>query len=326
MSSYAPRHLGDVKARVGTDTVFEWVSHEPLVDSEGATLTVYLPSGPVTVALDVQPVEVVTALSVDRRTLTLDAAGTTVDGGMGRNGEAWLLTATQALPIRIVDSTGAMLTMAEALPRSVVIDASASVQMSRCEGVLPALTICAAVARDVRWTVDYAVRYGTGTGLALMAKRETGILQVVHQPFETGVAPQDVARYLRSIGQAPSSEQGWDIALSAGEEDLILYLRSELAERGLTEDDVPAPQSLRPAHLALTGAYILIATDTDTSTSLRERGYELARQALQRVWLDSDRDGEADEAPVQVGGSRARDFRAPSRSGTTRRFTVWGQH
>lgn len=336
MSAYAPRCLGDVKARVGADAVFEWVCPGPLYTDAGPpdvgpSLTVHLPSGDVSVALTTVARDTVTAIGDGRRSLTLVGTGFAGgDGWLARNGEAWLLTATQAVPVRCVDNSGgpsSVVTLAEPLPRSVTIDASARLQLSRAEGVLPAGTICAATLRNIRWTVDYSVRHGTGTDLALMVQRETGLLQVVHQPFATGAAPQDVARYLRSIGASPSGEQGWESALAAGEEALIIWLRAQLAERGLTEDDYPAPQGLRLAHILIAGSYAVTVGDSTLSADLRAQGFALASELLRgTVWLDADRDGEADESPVQVGGSRTRDFRAPDRSTYVRRFTIGGCH
>jgi hypothetical protein len=334
---YCPRVSGDVKARVGVDNVFEFVAPGPLlIDlTHKVTLTIHLAGGPVVLdMLAAQPelVDGTTPLSDDRQTIFMAGLSwASRYGWAGRNGEGWLVGPNGAVSLRLADGIDGTVAADGArlfspLPWSVALDSTSVVQLSYCQAVLPALTVCATKTRDVLWTVDYWIRHGTNTDLAAQRQQESGLLQVVAQPFGTGVSAADVPRYLRSIGAAPSTELGYEMQLQAAEEELVLWLRSHLAERGLTEDDVPAPQSLRLPHLMLTGAHILAVPDGDTSDRLRARAVELAEMAMRRIWLDQNQDGAVDPDEVQqTGGRRSADWRSPVRTATNR-FTVGMSH
>ena len=341
-----PRLRSDVKVRVGTDAVFEWVSPGPLAQDLLApltppnllpvTLTVEMPAGPVVLPLVGQTVPtVVSAVSDDRRELTLAQLPVIPQGWAGRNGDAWLVTPRQALPCRVVDVVAGgtfivptqEVTLSDPLPRDVSVS-GAYLVLSRREVVLPG-TVTGALVRDVLWRVDYHTRDGWGSTLSAVPRSETGLLHVVAQPFDPGVTSQDLTSYLRGIASASSSgEQGWEAQLSGALADLALHVRFHLMDRGLTEDDFPAPQRLRDVLLDLAGARILDLTEPEQSDRLRARALERLEMVMRALpWVDQDQDGQVDPGEVaQVGGSWARDFRSSRPASATRLFRVGGSH
>jgi len=336
---YAVQALGEAKARIGVASVLSWVAQEPLqhydlAPAAGPSLTVHLPSGDVVIGGVATVYTVATAVSADRRTLTI--SGALPEGYAARGGEAWLSSEAAQTPVRIVSATGAVgvpvrtVELAEALPRVPQLEGvgnAGTLVLSRYEWTLPAATVCAAAARNVRWTVTYTAQRGA-SGLPEY-RQETGLLHVVAQPFSTGLTVAALGGYVRELaGTSPRGERGWEHALSAGEEELILWLRSQLKSRGLTEDDVPAPQSLRLAHAHFAAASALGLADLDVSDRLRDRGTQLATTALEAIWVDSDQDGEVDDGEVQqITGNKASDWRGSAgvRS-ASRLFRIGGSH
>lgn len=329
----------DAKARVGAAGVFEWVAPGPLaLVTSGAppvlapapvTLTIYPPGAPVVLTLACPvPLAAVTGISDDRRTLTTAASPfAAASGWLGRNGEAWLVTARQAVQVRAVDAGASSVELADTLPRDLDVT-GAQLVLSRREVALPG-TLTAATLRDVRWVVTYKIRHGLGTALAAVEQSETGLLQVVPQPFDLGLVSSDLVQYMRGIGTTASSgSQGWDSVLASAVAEVALRIRAELTPRGLTEDDFPAPARLRDVALDLAAALAIDLAQPEQSDRLRARALERMDLVLRATpWIDDSRDGEMDPGEVQVvGQSWGLDFASARPATTARRFRVGGSH
>jgi hypothetical protein len=327
----------DAKATVGASNVFEWVAPgpfalvsagaPPVVSVSAVSLTLYPTTGPVTLTLACpDPLVSVTGISDERRTLVTAASPfAAAPGWLGRNGEAWLVTARQAVQVRAVDAGASSVELADPLPRDLDV-AGAYLVLSRREVALPG-PLTAVVRRDVRWVVQYQIRHGLGTALAAVAQSETGLLQIVPQPFDLGLVSTDLVQYMRGIGSTASSgSQGWGSILASAEAEVALRVRAELTQRGLTEDDFPAPARLRDVALDLAAALAIDLVQPDQADRLRARALERMDLVMRATpWVDDSRDGEVDPGEVQeVGQSWARDFSA-SRT-TTRAFRVGGSH
>jgi hypothetical protein len=341
--SHTPRLRGDVKARVGTAAVFEWVSPGPLALAPPTvtppalvalpvSLVVAMPTGPITLALACpDSIAGVTGISDDRYRLTTAAspfAG--APGWIGRNGAAWLVTPQQAIEIHVADTGGTAggLVLSDPLPREILVTGG-YVVLSRREVVLPSATITAALRRDIGWRVDYHIKHGIGTALNAVPRSDSGLLHVVAQPFDPGCTSGDLIRYLHGIGGAASSgQQGWEGALQAGLAELELMVRLELSPRGLTEDDFPAPQRLRDVLLDLAGSHILRLTQREDADRLRELAMERFDRVMRATpWVDADSDGAVDAGEVTPAAQDwGRDFRWSAPSTTTRRFSIGGSH
>ena len=311
--------LGERKYAAGVAGLFEWVAPDPL--SAAPVLTVHMVAGDVAIgAMTVvsSPLTVTAVSGSDRRTLTTTEAAP--DAGLPtRYGDAWLMTEEEgAIPVTVASLSALQVVLTEPLPRDVTLDATASLVWQTYTAALPLASVTTAVARDVRWSIAYVPSWG-GDAPTSGATVATGLLHVVHQPFATRVTHQDMAAHMRTIGgMVPRNQQDLGPQIRMGEEELILWLRSQLAELDLTEDDVPAPQSLRMAHLYFSAACYHDLTDQEKATALRERAIGLATMATKRIWVDANQDGEMDdgEQDKKLTGGRSADV-SHSAKGTT---------
>lgn len=285
--------MREVKVRVGEDGLFEWRAPRAVLTAPDVTVAWAAGDEVITLA-NSGPVGVSAASITDRAKLTVDSAPD--PDFVGLSGAAWLVTdVIGALPVRVVTITDTTVTLAEPLPRNYAPGAS--------DVLIPAVwrgTINAPVAaeRDVRWVLPYEYQ-GSASGTAYRAA-ETGVIHAVYQPFATGLTSDEVSAKLRSIGSPMAGEQGWEEAIKLGEAELVLHLRDELVNSGLTEDDLVTPQTLIPAHLSLTVASVLDQTAPERASLLRERALELLRLALRRVFVDASKTGATPQEAVQT--------------------------
>lgn len=322
----------DAKARIGAaDQVLEWVCSEPLDVAPPPALVVYHPTlGPVACPLLTNPAPLTLAGSTDGRGSLRTATAAVGDAGVsGIRGHAWIVGADQLVEVRVVSrvqgSVGpplvpGLLRLSERLAMD--LEGVSQLAWSYRAFGLPN-TLVAAEARDLLWEISY--RSYTGADTELLPRVQSGLLQVVRQPFATGATSRDVSEHVRLLGASSGADShGWDAALDAGESHVIRWLRAELAEIGLTEDDVPAPQSLRHPAIMLAASYALIHLE-DVSTRLREQAEAALGVAKKRIWVDANRDGTPDPSEIgPVGGLRSRDWR--SAAPVDRRFRVGMSH
>ena len=246
----------------------------------------------------------ITAINArDKRIITLAEDNEWPLSVSGATGDAWLVSPSDgSFSVRVVSiSTDRLtVTLAEPLTRAINVN-DAYLEVATWVVEMP-VEIVSALARDVPWSVSYSPNpdlFGK--------KRELGLLHVVHQPFDTGVTSEGLSAHLRQKNSAPRTEQGWETQLQESEEELILFIRGELSAKGLYEDDIPAPQTLRLAHLAFAEALITEAEDMEKAALIRERGRGLAKDALKRIWVDSNQNGEPDEGSSE-GTSKPRKY------------------
>jgi len=329
MGLHVVRQLGDLKARVGVDNTVEWSCPDPVDPAGGGApvMVVHLASGPVSVALTSSGAITLVSLTDGRRLLTYSGTDPLAGWG-GRQGEAWIVTGSVQYPVRVkeIDRTAKTIRLAEPLGSALPGDDPGSLVPSYYQGEVLAADVTASLARNVRWTISWEADWTSGG--EGVPRQETGLLQIVSQPFGTGVGATDLGAYMRTVGPASGpSEEAWESAVEMGEAELILWLREQLAERDLTEDDVPAPQVLRLPHLMFSASSALMISDPDTSATLRLRAQELSALAVRRLWIDSDQDGEVDAGEVQqLGGDRSRDVRSTSRGTRVPKFSIGGAH
>jgi len=171
-------------------------------------------------------------------------------------------------------------------------------------GVLSKDNVAAELRRGVAWEVAYSASYGADAP-TLTGPRDEGRLHIVNQPFSTGLTHHLLVSHVATLGASvPSEQQDWTPQIRLAEADLIEVVRNELLPLGYVEDDIIGPQRLRGPHIDLTTARILRLTDPETAKELRAEALANLRLALRQVELDTDGDGEPDEAETQVTGSR----------------------
>ena len=137
----------------------------------------------------------------------------------------------------------------------------------------------------------------------------TYLVSYVYQVFTTGLTTDDVRSYFQGLGAQPSQDAGYEPAIIAGEDALIDFLREQLAEKGLTEDDIPATTSLRQAHRLFAAAHVFMLSNEQLFLSLTNQAKQSAKAALRRAWINDSQDGVPKEEEIsQVGGNRSKDF------------------
>lgn len=285
--------MRESKTRVGEDGLFEWRAPRAVLAAPDVTIAWAAGDEVITLA-NSGAVAVTAASATDRTRLTVDDPYS--PDFVGDAGAAWLVTdVIGTVLVRVVSVTDTTVTLADPLPRSYTPGAADVLIPALWRGTISAP---AAAERDVRWVLPYEYQ-GSASGTAYKAA-VTGVIHAVYQPFSTGIGSDDLAAKLRSIGSVAAGDQGWEAAIAAGEDDLILNIRDDLVNLGLTEDDIVTPQTLGTAHLCYSAAIVIEQTDPARAGLLRERGLEALRLALRRVHLDASKAGTTPQNQVST--------------------------
>jgi hypothetical protein len=309
--------MTDRKARVGQTHTFVWESSDAL--SGAPTLTL---DGTPYVLTALRAAVEVTAVAEDLCILTADDID--VDGSKGaagRYGKAFLVTEDSGVfPVRVAQVGDGTVTLAAPLPREFA--GGAMLQWATWYTQLPA-GVTAAEVRDLRYDVAFEILQGDDI-FAEPGQVETGLFHVVDTPFATGLTHEALLEVFPELrDKQPRGRQDLGPVLGFAEQMLVARLRTLLAPRGLTEDDLKAAQSLRPAHAHL-AASVLLSSDPARAGVLQARAHELAEEALRAAgWLDEDQDGVVDDgesAAAVTGPARTLPL-AWSVGTATRQFT-----
>ncbi|MDP3908853.1 MAG: hypothetical protein Q8Q14_00540 [Gemmatimonadales bacterium] len=275
----------------------------------------------------------VTALSADRRTLTTAALPALTSGLQGQQGgHAHLVTARHGvIPVQIRSfPTNTTVELAEPLGQALTVAAGDELRWSVYTAELGAGAgepIETALARPIAWRVDWQEDHGAG--VPRTRRRYEGLLDVVRQPFETGLNTRDVLVLVPSLAvQVPARQTSWQPQIDAARDLLVAWLRRDLRERGRREHDVSGA-GFRLVHAFLT-AYLVMqghagagadrGAARDHYMDSAERQYATVMQSI--PWVDDDGDGVVDEGETEVNpGPTARLGRSSFTSAPTRTFT-----
>ena len=337
--------FGEHKARVGgTGEQFWWTAPVPVTGTPTLTITTSATTVTPTFAV-LRATSNITAVARDRKTLTASATLTgTIRGAQGPvYGEAFLITPRDGyFPIQVREVSNATVVLADALPAPLDVSASspAVLQWALYGATLPT-TILQSVARNARWRVVYQEQIGVD--LAGYTQRDEGLLQIVRQPFATGLTSRHVAQLHPGLAQRiPRRQGGWEPQIEAAYQELVMRLRRDLQERDLTEDDLNGHRfRLVHAHLAAAVIYDEVQAEKaealrsrvlgflDEETAIRTGG--MVDEVLRSAWLDADRDGEVDSGEMDtIEGDRINDsksfFTSSSYDSDTRRFSRGERH
>lgn len=248
------------KLRIGSPYLFQWRPERTDAVPTSATLSILWAAGTQTYSLTVRANDIVTAISTDRKRLTLEfefsSTGILAD-----------LLDGNPLPAHFSnDSYGQIPVMVTRLVSSVnnpgvtpdtgVVELADPLPAATAGGYIKWLTGSATVSsahigsspiRPVKWTVAYTPKIGGETGAARV---ETGVLAVVRDVFSTGLVDASlsvVAPWLR--GAIAPSMPGLGNYIAAGEDLLISLIRPRLPS-GTWEDSVAGGQFHRAHALA----------------------------------------------------------------------------
>lgn len=294
------------KLTIGQGYRFWWYPPNPSGPADqgtAASLTVYWPSGSVSYTLNARTPDTVTAISADRRILTVDWG----DEGSVPTGTytdfpapCWLTSPVYDSPVRISrmvavlpdPDTGATFELAEQLPSPVggIVDSGASLHWLGQYVDIPSTDLPAAPIRAVRWEVLYTPTvWGQAAPSGLI---DRGVLAVTWAPFDTGLSDSALARIAPWTSTSrPPGCSSWADQISAGLDYLVSRIQPELPS-GVWEDDLVGQPWLR-AHAIATQIIILqdlIAKGVDRLASLeamqRDFDAEVKLRIARPEWAD----------------------------------------
>jgi len=279
------------KAVFNQDHLFQWNS--PYSVSGTPVITFKLSSGDVVSNMTQgRSTATVSAISNDRRTLTIDNQAT---GLKADQGQAFLITASdQIFNVNIVRIVGTTAILADPLPREIDFTSSASLEFSLWNRLVPT-SVTGTVG-----TYAYEISYDENTGGSTRERVSKGYLKVCKRPFSTGLDHDDFVQMFPQFADLiPRRQTDFKRQIQRAGDELILMVRDSLLHQGLTEDEVFNPESFSNAHAYLTASLILdIQSRFDEGATLRNRAIELYELAMRSVALDIDKDGIIDEGEL----------------------------
>lgn len=243
----------------------------------------------------------VTAISNDRRTLTIDNQ---VAGLKDDEGQAFLITANdQIFNVQVVRVAGTVAILADTLPREVDLSSNASLEFSTWSKVIPT---------DITGTAGtyaYSISYDENTGGSSRERIAKDYLKVCPRPFDTGLDHDDLVRLFPQFADnIPRRQRDFRPQIKRAKLDLVLMIRDSLLHQSLTEDEVFNAETFSNTHAYLTAAIILEGQNRfEEAAALRNRAIELYNLAMRSVSLDRDKDGiiEEGELDQRVSGVKS---------------------
>lgn len=291
------------KLRQGESTSWWWRAPVP-VDTTAVFATFRLTAGTVgPVALVPVTADLtVSAIAADRRTLTITAPAAAPSGPQGLRGEAWLETPADGdFAVRVAQITATTAVLADPLPHNVGLATNGTLRFAWLGAAVTVANVTAAVNRSVPVTVGYQAHYGAD--VAGIPSQDEVLVDVVRQPFRTGVTHADVAALMPSVGaRVAQRAQDYRPQVEWVGDLIEQRARADLAPRGLTEDDIDGAR-LRGAHAAWVVSCILEDIDTDLADRWRARADEAYDTAMSGIWVDADRDGVVDAGEIETIGN-----------------------
>ena len=311
--------MSEYKLTIGQAALLDWTPSAPGYTSTitPPSLVVAHPAGAVTVPMTpVRVLGVVSAISADRRQVTLSGVPALLSSGVGitgRYGSVWLQFGARhqgsARVLRIVSDT--VLELADPVPSTIpttpTVGESWEVHWLAHTASLTSLQVGVTPYRSVAWTIT--ANYNVGPALAVRTAVERGILHLVRAQFSTGLTADGFrARYpviARMLAPADDLSDVIDRSLWELIDALRGGVSGDLPIAPLpsgTHEDMLAGRQFMSAHEWLTvtavyeaqaaqgrdGAFVL----ADAS---RLRAHDRLRSEMSRItWIDANDDGIVD--------------------------------
>jgi hypothetical protein len=292
------------KAVLNQVYLFEWNS--PSSVSGTPSLEVKTPSTTYTYSMTQgRSSATVSAISNDRRTLTVDVQ---VTGLQDNQGQAFLITeGDQIFNVHIVRVEDTTAILAEPLPRNIDLSAPAILEFSLWYYSIPT------DITDTKGTYAYTISYDEDLGAQTRERLAKGYIKVTPRPFNTNLDHDDfVAMFPQFADAVPRRQRDFRVQIDRAQDELILMIRDALLHQSLTEDEVFNAQSFSQCHAYFTASLVLEGQNRfEEAGVMRTRAIELCNLAMRSVALDLDGDGLIDDGELdqRVSGVKS-DFRA----------------
>lgn len=295
----------DRSIHVNQDHIWWWLSPEPLKAATTPSVEVaHADVGTITPALTAIAGEgTVTAITGDRQTLTLSAPIASSAGVAGEYGEAWLITAEDgAFPCRVKRIDGTTVNLAEPLTTRPSLTAGARLQFRRWYTTLTTVDVTGTARRG--WVVNTTYTAEVGADMPDEVRRDRLVLNVVQQPFSTGLTHESLLGWFSDLNHAtPGRQQDYRPQIERARALLVADIRARIAAADSTciasEDDIDGGR-LEQSHAYRTASLIYAVRDQARATWFSEQYKALIDEELQRIWADCDGDGLPDEGELDT--------------------------
>lgn len=314
MSALHPRVF-----RVGADTAFTWDAPSPIDSAEAVTLAVGAFSA--AMAQLVADVTIVAGgISADRTVLTA-SAGPVVPDDFYKFGDAFLITDEDgSIPVRVTRINGTSILLAQPLPRSIALTATATLQFATWSTAIGSGDVTAAA--DYLGT-EWSIAYTDASGDDAFAQ---GLVQVTRVVWQSGLTTASLIRRFPDLAIMAHGTTDYSDRIAAAYIELATRIDQDIASYTMADGQratVNSVQSQAPAleqvHAYHTASMILWSRgDTEAAQAYFARAYgpetgdDLRRktglyaEAMRPIWVDLDKDGEIDDGEeVAVTGPRA---------------------
>lgn len=300
----------DRRYTAGEDGLFLWTCPAPDAYATAATLTVAYAAGSETVALACRDADTITAISADRRRITIEND----DGGPLPDGlqplPAWIAYGTASqIPVRVLRMVSSTDPVEVGDPYTIVVELSEPlphdvsllgfVRWQVFSGTLPTPS---SAEGPVRWSVSYtAKRNGADDETAT----DEGVLWVTRAPFRTGLDSATLIASSPWLAQhVPPGQSSWAPQIAIALDSLVGRINVRLPD-GKTVNNVTGRQ-FRNAHALETRICILrgmAEAGIGRPGALEEVERALTAE-LDRLfgagldWVDANGDGVVDSGEV----------------------------
>jgi len=279
------------KAVYNDSYLFHWNSPHPV--SGTPVITFKASSGDNTsVMTQGRASATVSAISNDRRTLTVDNQAT---GLKDDQGQAFLITSSdQVFNVQVVRIVGTTAILAEALPRDIDLTSSATLEFSLWTRLVPT------DITGTKNTYSFEIAYDENTGSSTRERLAKGYLKVCSRPFSTGLDHDDLVRIFPQFADSiPRRQKDFKPQIKQAENELVLMIRDSLLHQSLTEDEVFNADSFSNCHAYLSACYILEGQNRfEEAGQMRTRALDLYELTMRSVALDIDGDGIIDDGEL----------------------------
>ena len=292
------------KARVGQTYRFIWVAPAPvegtpvlrLFEPGSSTAHASSPQNLVELRTEVE----VTAIDADLVRLTaptITVAGSR--GAAGKYGRAFFIAPGGGyFPVHVSIIADGEITLAEDLNRHLEGStiSGAKLRWATYTVELDA-AITAAAARGWRWQVEFTAYTGDDI-FASPAQSDSGLLHVVHNPFDTGLTSTQLMDWFpQAIPLRRAGAQDFSAAIELAEEMLIARIRAHVAKNdGTGNEDQLEGSDFRRIHALFACADLIEHDEPEQARTHRAKAFSLFDERMMNTsWYDEDNDGVVDD-------------------------------